>query len=116
MLPIPEKYAWLSLVTDEKIYTQLINQVRKDFELTGLSIAINETTTPETLVNEVANELYHLIQYRFDVFMQLLYRVDVAERIMQTDDVETSEVLAQKATYELLKREWQKVELRMKYQ
>ncbi len=111
-----DKYVWIPSTVDDKRYVELINQVRKDFELTGLSIDINTTTTPEILVNELANELYHLIQYRFDVFMQLLYRVDVAEQIMRSDKVETSEVLAQKATYELLKREWQKVELRMKYQ
>lgn len=116
MSQIPEKYSWMPSVEDEKMYIQLINQVKKDFELTGLTIYISEVTSPETLINVVANELYQLVQYRFDVFMQLLYRVDVAERIMQTNEVESSEVLTQKATYELLKREWQKVELRMKSQ
>ncbi len=47
--------------------------------------------------------------------MQLLYRIDIAEQLMKSDEVESAEVLTEKATYQVLKREWQKVELRERF-
>lgn len=116
MSQIPEKYSWILSEKDERMYVQFVNQIKKDFELTGLSIDIDASTSLDSVINEVTNELYQLVQYRFDVFMQLLYRVDVAEQVMQSSEVESSEILTQRATFELLKREWQKIELRKKYQ
>jgi len=47
--------------------------------------------------------------------MQLLYRIDIAEKLIISNEIETSEVLAEKATYLILQREWQKVEWRERF-
>jgi|JI8StandDraft_1071087.scaffolds.fasta_scaffold113980_2 hypothetical protein len=115
MNEIPATYTWLTDTQYAHLYPKMLLQVKKDFELTGLTIDISESTTPEELIKEVSYELYQLIQYKFDVFMQLLYRIDIAEQLMKSDEVESAEVLTEKATYQVLKREWQKVELRERF-
>ena len=103
------KYNWLTDLYGKQHYPKLVLQIKKDFELCGLSIDISETTSPEDLVHYVFTEVYTLVQYRFDSFMQLLYRIDIAEKLMHSDQVEASETLAEKATLLILKREWQKI-------
>lgn len=115
MNEIPATYTWLTDTRYTHLYPKMLLQVKKDFELTGLTIDISESTTPVELIKEVSYELYQLIQYKFDVFMQLLYRIDIAEQLMKSDEVESAEVLTEKATYQVLKREWQKVELRERF-
>jgi len=109
------KYEWLSDIGDIKLYKNLILQVKKDFELTGLNIDIDAKTLPNDLIENISKELYNLISYKFDTYMQLLYRIDLSEQLMQFDAIESAEVLAEKATLQLLKREWQKVEWREKF-
>ena len=108
-------FAWLSDISNNVLYQKLLLQTQKDFELTGLSIDLSEETSPKELIEKVSEILYSLIQYRFDTFMQLLYRIDIAEQIMKTNEVETAEILTEKATFQILKREWQKVEWREKF-
>jgi len=109
------KYSWLSDISENQLYKKLVLQVKKDFELTGLNIDISENTAPDTLVATLSHSLLEIIQYKFDGFMQLLYRIDIAEKLIISNEVETSEVLAEKATYLILQREWQKVEWRERF-
>lgn len=106
---------WTQAIAQEPLYPNLIAQIQKDFDLTGVYIDLPENASPEQLINTVSQVVYSLVQYKFDTFMQLLYRIDVAEQIMQTDSVDTAEVVTEKATYEILKREWQKVQWREKF-
>jgi len=109
------KYSWLSDISENQLYKKLVLQVKKDFELTGLNIDISENTAPDTLVAILSHSLLEIIQYKFDSFMQLLYRIDIAEKLIISNEIETSEVLAEKATYLILQREWQKVEWRERF-
>jgi hypothetical protein len=109
------KYSWLTANSDQQLYQKLLIQIRKDFGLTGLNIDLSDNTEPKELIMRISDVLYPLVQYRFDTFMQLLYRIDIAEQIMKSGEVETAEVLTAKATYQILKREWQKVEWREKF-
>ncbi len=105
---------FISELNQNVLYPQLIRQINKDFSLTGVAMDLNEDCLPRDLINTVSESVYQLVQYNFDTFMQLLYRVDVSEQIMSRDSVDTAENITQKATLEIIKREWQKVQWREK--
>ncbi|PID67699.1 MAG: hypothetical protein CR968_05430 [Flavobacteriia bacterium] len=105
---------FISELNQHDLYPQLIRQINKDFSLTGVSMDLKEDCLPHDLINTVSESVYQLVQYNFDTFMQLLYRVDVSEQIMSRDSVDTAENITHKATLEIIKREWQKVQWRKK--
>jgi len=100
--------------SDSEFYIPLVKQVKKDFELSGHSIAIDEFMAPGDLIKEVHRQIHHLLQYNFDAYLQLLYRVDIPETLMSFT-TENSDAIAQKATFYILQREWKKVKLRAKF-
>jgi len=69
---------------------------------------------PVVLIKEIHRQILHLIHYNFDAYLQVLYRVDVSERSMNFS-IENSDTIAQKATFQILKREWEKVNVRTKF-
>ncbi len=107
--------ALVVLAQDAGLYQNLLNQLIKDFELSGLSIEFEESTSTEKLVLTLNNTIENLLQHHFDSYLQLLYRVDVPENSMQNKGVESVKEIAQKASFAILKREWQKVYLKNKF-
>lgn len=105
----------LSLVSSEGLYQDLLKQVIKDFQLSGLSINLGTETTPTALLEELHYQVKHLIHTNFDGLMQVLYRVDIPEQSWHSNEVQDSEEVAKKMTYFILKREWKKVYYRKKY-
>lgn len=94
----------------------LILQLNKDFELSGLDCSISEKAVPGQIAKELHRILEKLIRDDFQGFLNLLYRIDVPESgIHRTDNQDMDEFIAT-ASYQLLKREWQKVWFRNKIQ
>lgn len=105
----------LTLIVNEGLYQDLRNQVTKDFELSGLTITLDQSILPADLLNELHYKILQLIHNNFDGFLQLLYRVDIPEQTMQSFELQKSDEIAKKATFMILEREWKKVYFRRKY-
>jgi len=101
-------------ISKNNLYVEVVQQLQKDFDLCGLAIEFDEFIVPEDLIKIVYQQIYHLLVNNFDGYLQLLYRIDVAEQKIATQG-DTIEVIAQKSIYNVLQREYQKVKLREKY-
>lgn len=97
------------MASDESLYEQLIKQVNKDFNFANESLDLPLDVSPEILKNTLVQKIYDLLQYRFDVYLNVLYIIDVPEEIIKNlpgDDLAT---LAHQVSFLIAKREWQKV-------
>ena len=105
----------LTLIFEEGLYQDLLIQITKDFELSGLTITLHQAISPADLLQELHSQILELIHTNFDGFLQLLYRVDIAESTMQSFELQKSDNIAKKTTFVILQREWKKVYFRKKY-
>lgn len=107
--------ALLSLAIDEGLYQDLMQQLKKDFELSGLSFDLKPMITTSDLLEKLQQQIKQLIHSNFDAYLQLLYRVDIPEKMMQSNDLQDSDEIARRTTFLILQREWKKVYFRKKY-
>jgi hypothetical protein len=105
----------LQIITNLGLYRKLVQQLQKDFQLSGINIELNQSITPDELTGILSDNIKKLMESNFDTYLQLLYRVDIAEDSMRSNQVEPVEELAEKATLSILQREWQKVYFRNKF-
>jgi len=105
----------LATIKKESLYENLLHQLLKDFELSGLVLDIDVAITPEKLLIELQYQINNLMLHNFEGYLQLLYRVDVSEKLMQHEEIKSAEKLSEKAVYMILKREWQKVYFKNKF-
>lgn len=105
----------LLIVSQNGLFQDLIAQLKKDFELSGMSITIDNAISSDDLTQDLYRQISQLIHTNFDAFLQLLYRVDVSEQNLQSNQIQETEELAIKATFTILKREWEKVYYRNKF-
>ncbi len=95
-------------------YIKVIEQLQKDFNLCGLDIELDEFIVPEDLIKVIYHQIHHLLATNFEGYLQLIYRIDIKEQKVVIQG-ETIEQIAQKSTYQILQREYQKVKLKEKY-
>lgn len=100
----------------ESLYLKLVAQINKDFNLANEGIDFPMSVTPEELKIQLHEKIYRLIQYKFAEYLNLLYIIDVSEEEVKKLDGSDLVVLAEQVTFLILKREWQKVWFRNKYQ
>ena len=116
MIPKPINTESLLLVAkSSNLYQDLVVQLQKDFETSGLSFEVSLGILPLDLVDVLKVKLAHLIQNNFDGFLQFLYRVDVSEQALLSSSLKASEDIVTKATFLILQREWQKVYYRKEF-
>ncbi len=110
-----DEKALLAHAVEQNLYGKTVAQVRKDFELANVAIALPVAITPEELFTTLHEKVFRLLMEQFTVYLNLLYVVDVPERdfknITATDTVE----VARKVAFLILKRVWQKVWLKTNY-
>ena len=105
----------LSEAENENLYSKLIEQINKDFNLANEGIDFPKSTSPEELKIQLHEKIYRLIQYKFAEYLNLLYIIDVPEdQIKKLDGSDISE-LAEQVAFLILKREWMKVWFRNRY-
>ena len=97
------------------LYKEVVLQLQKDFEMCGLTIDLDEFVLPGEFVKRVHQEILMLLKHSFDTYLQLLYRVDLPEEAMNFN-IQDVDSIAQKATFYILQREWQKVKLRISFE
>jgi hypothetical protein len=106
----------LSEAEKEALYFKLIEQINKDFNLANEAINFPMSVSADELKIQLHEKIYRLIQYKFAEYLNLLYIIDVAEDEVKKLDGSDLVVLAEQVTFLILKREWQKVWFRNKYQ
>jgi len=102
-------------INEASLYQDLVNQLNKDFEVIGTSVDFSETTSPSHLFDFLQEVVVQLLEKHFDVFLNLLYRIDINEnKIKGIIDTMSSDI-DQQVTFLILKREWKKVWFRKYY-
>lgn len=110
-----EEIELLQSISRQNLYQDLLIQLEKDFTLSNESITIPLDTNPEDLINILHQKVYHLISFKFNEYLNLLYIIDVSEnKIKQLDGSDLS-ILSQQVAFLILKRECEKVYYRNKF-
>lgn len=104
----------VSQISDSNLYELVMQQVKKDFEMSGQTIDIDKFTSPENLVKEVYQKIQYLLEHSFDAYLQVLYRIDLPEHIMNFD-VQNIDSIAKRTTFYIIQKEWKKVKLRQSF-
>lgn len=105
----------LSEAESESLYLKLIEQLNKDFNLANEGVDFPMSISPYELKIQLHEKIYRLIQYKFAEYLNLLYIIDVAEDQVKKLDGSDISLLAEKVSFLILKREWQKVWFRNRY-
>ena len=93
---------------------ELVMQLNKDLSMSGLDASIDEELSPGEIVTRLKVILDGLVRDDFQGFLNLLYRVDVSQSNMSRSEDSSFSDYIERSTFELLKREWQKVWIRNK--
>lgn len=105
----------LSEAQKEKLYSQLVQQLNKDFALANEPIDFVEDTTPINVKLGLQDKVYKLLQHKFAEYLNLLYIIDVPEKDIRALNGADLADLAEQVAFLILKREWQKVWFRNRY-
>ena len=105
----------LSQIDQTSLYKDLVNQLNKDFEVIGTDVNFSETETPQYLFEFLQEVISTLLEKQFDVFLNLLYRIDINEHQIKTIINQITEDTEQQIAFLILKREWKKVWFRKYY-
>lgn len=95
---------------------ELVRQLNKDLSMSGVQVSIDEGRPAGEVVSSLKGILMDLIRDDFQGYLNLLYRVDVPQSKMVASPETDFTEYVERSTYELLKREWQKVWIRNKIQ
>ncbi|MCK4561335.1 MAG: hypothetical protein KAT78_00350 [Flavobacteriaceae bacterium] len=103
-------------VQKENLLLKLVQQINKDVNLVGLNFYLSENSTPQNIILNLQKLLIDLISNNFSDYVNLLYRIDISEKeIVKIQDLEVN-ALTEKAAILILRKEWQKVWFKRKYQ
>jgi hypothetical protein len=105
----------LSKARNENLYSKLIDQINKDFNLANEPIDFPQSTSPHELKVQLHEKIYRLIQYKFAEYLNLLYIIDVPEETVKQLDGSDLVELSEQVAFLILKREWMKVWFRKNY-
>ena len=99
----------LAVIQKENLFDKLVKQVKKDLELIGIINYFKEKPNPTDFFNSFKELIVHLIDNQFEIFLHLLYRMDIDENKIRWIIAESQVDIYDKITFIILKREWQKV-------
>ena len=104
-----------SQLINQKIYLALIQQIEKDLQLIGVDFLLEEKPLQEEFLLQFQELITALIDTNFELFLNLLYRIDIDENKIRSLIQSQNENLYALITFEILKREWQKGWFRLNY-
>ena len=97
------------------LYPNLVLQLKKDFVLANIDFEISDEIVPAKLFQKLKEKVYYLIMEKFGEYLNLLYVVDVPERLFKQIQLTDVVEVADQVSGLILKREFQKVFLKKKY-
>ena len=101
----------LDTTLNQDMYLKLIEQIQKDFVMSGIQYDFLDLS-PQELMNSLYEIIEELLSKEYATLLNLLYRTDIPEssiRNQETDDIQ------QYLVELIVKREFLKVKMRMKY-
>lgn len=105
----------LKLVKTGNLVVKLIEQLNKDFQLSGVSKKFDKSCPIEKLNKELTETILNLIQFKYDDYLNVMYRVDVSEKDLATISNNDLISTVNQISFLILKREFQKVWLKQNY-
>ncbi len=105
----------LLFAKEQMLYQNLVAQLQKDFALSNVDINISLEIDPQDLVSVLHEKNYFLILEKFSEYLNLLYIIDVPERAFKNIEMTDVVDVAAQATFLMLQRELQKVQMKAKY-
>jgi len=103
-------------IKSPELVQDLIVQLNKDANLSGLDVHFATSSTSEKLVKELYDVLVNLMTDDFRNYLNFLYRIDLSEQNVKSIQETEPKQIAKIVTLLVLKREWQKVAFRNKSQ
>lgn len=103
-------------IPEEIDFKLIVNQLEKDFNLCGIHFSVQDNCHPSDFLQQLFYTVYDLVQYRFDGFLQLMYRIDIQQKWNDSHVVLTSEEVAINAVEDIVKRTIQKIKWRKAYE
>lgn len=97
------------------LYDSLVLQIKRDFTRVNLEIALCENPLPQELETIVREKIYLLLMERFSDYLNLMYAIDIPERVFKDLEITDTVDAAAQVTFLIIKRELQKVALKEKY-
>ena len=99
---------------------KLLRQIAKDYDRAGLELPISMDAggfcpCDEEVVEQLVVSIYRLLMERFDAYMNLMYAADVRESSFREIEAGDPVAAAKEVVFIYLRRQWQKVWLRAKY-
>ncbi len=115
-MKLPQNFEALIEQTNEmQLYQKLIVQLNKDLLYANIDLEFDTETLPTSLKFVLQEEVYKLIQNKFNEYLNLLYIVDVSEVKVRNLEGDDALKLSEDVTFLILQREWQKVCYKAKY-
>ncbi|MCC9166035.1 hypothetical protein [Pontibacter harenae] len=80
------------------------------------NVEVRHTKSLEELLYQLSDVVHHLLQHDLPRLLHILYRVDVDERkVKEALTANSEEVIAERITRLIIKRELQKAQIRFRY-
>lgn len=96
---------------NSEMYAKLVSQIEKDFVMSGISYDFSGLE-PQALVNSLHEIVEELLSKEYATLLSLLYRMDIPESAIKLEEIE--DVHGHLVNL-ILRREFLKVKMRMKY-
>jgi len=103
-------------IKSQELLHELVVQLNKDADLSGLEVNFATSITTERLVKQLYDLLVDVMTNDFRTYLNFLYRIDLSEQKVKSIPETEVKQIAEKVTFLVLKREWQKVAFRNKSQ
>ena len=113
-MKVNAEVALLEEIQSLDLLENLIQQIRKDADLAGAIFHCETNVSAKQLILKIYDFILKLITTDFGTYLNFLYRVDLSEKTLLSITDTDPKLIAEKVTYMVLKREWQKVWFRNK--
>ncbi len=104
----------LSEIQKKNLLLELIEQISKDFSLSGVSLNLEKDCNPTQMVVILKEKINSLLKGDFSKLLSILYRIDVPENIWNKEEVINNTALTDKIIFQILQKEIQKIYFRNK--
>ena len=116
MLQASNAIELLNKIELESLYSKVILQLNKDFQLANLNESLDDKILPVELIETLSAMLLKLISNSYDDYLNFLYRVDVSEKELLKIQGKELPAIINQVTFVVLKRECQKVWLKKNFE
>lgn len=115
MLRPQNSFELLKSIDAEQLLEKIVEQLNKDFQLANINKQFTVTLSANSLKNELDTIVLDLITNKYDDYLNLLYRIDIAEKELALIKDDKLIDAMEQISFLILKREFQKVWLKKNY-